>query len=31
MCCGNVAYSCSRASFTEKIQELLGDSYADFD
>ena len=25
------AYSCSRASFTEKLQELLGDSYADFD
>ena len=25
------AYSSSRASFTEKLQELLGDSYADFD
>ena len=24
------AYSSSRASFTEKLQELLGDSYADF-
>ena len=24
-------YSSSRASFTEKLQELLGDSYADFD
>ena len=25
------AYSSSRASFTEKLQEMLGDSYADFD
>ena len=25
------AYSSIRASFTEKLQELLGDSYADFD
>ena len=25
------AYSSSRASFTEKLQELLGDSYAYFD
>ena len=25
------AYSSSRASFTAKLQELLGDSYADFD
>ena len=25
------AYSSSRASFTEKLQELLGDSYADFE
>ena len=25
------AYSSSRASFTEKLQELLGDSYVDFD
>ena len=25
------AYSSSRASFTERLQELLGDSYADFD
>ena len=25
------AYSSSRASFTEKLQELLGDSYAGFD
>ena len=25
------AYSSSRASFTEKLQEPLGDSYADFD
>ena len=25
------ACSSSRASFTEKLQELLGDSYADFD
>ena len=25
------AYSSSRASFMEKLQELLGDSYADFD
>ena len=25
------AYSSSRASFTEKLQELLGDSYANFD
>ena len=25
------AYSSSGASFTEKLQELLGDSYADFD
>ena len=24
-------YSSSRASFTEKLQELLGDSYANFD
>ena len=25
------AYSSSRASFTEKLQELLGDSYTDFE
>ena len=25
------AYNSSKASFTEKLQELLGDSYADFD
>ena len=25
------AYSSSRASFTEKLQDLVGDSYADFD
>ena len=25
------AYSSSRASFTEKVHELLGDSYANFD
>ena len=34
MCCGSVQHiQCisSRASFTEKLQELLGDSYADFD
>ena len=33
MCCGSVQhnYSSSRASFTEKLQELLGDSYTDFD
>ena len=31
MCCGSVQHSSSRASFTEKLQELLGDSYADFD
>ena len=31
MCCGSVQHirSSSRASFTEKLQELLGDSYAD--
>ena len=27
----NYTYSSSRASFTEKLQELLGGSYADFD
>ena len=27
----STAYSSSRASFTEKLQELLGDSYTDFD
>ena len=26
-----LAYSSNRASFTETLQELLGDSYADFD
>ena len=25
------AYSSSRATFTEKLQELIGDSHADFD
>ena len=33
MCCGSVQhiYSSSRASFTEELQELLEDSYADLD
>ena len=29
--CKCTAYSTTRASFTEKLQELLGNSYADFD
>ena len=32
MCCGSVQHNYrSKANFAEKLQELLGDSYTDFD